>query len=425
LTRRRWLPAAGFLLPAAVVLGALVVYPIVATIVSSFTDRTGASFVGLDNYREMLTNPRILTAIRNTAIWVLVVPVVVSTIGLVFAVVTERVSFGRAFKTIVFMPMAISLVAGGVIWRVVYEEDPDRGVLNAAARAAASVVRGPGAYAGAAPSSGARTERGPAVVLDREVRPGDAVSLGLLRLSASDVPENARPANAPRRDAGSITGVVFRDFTPGQTGTRGRVDRGELGLPGVAVEVRDGDRVGGRATTDDTGRFTIDGLEDGSYTLALPASNFRAPFGGVRWLGPALVTPAIIGAYTWMWAGFAMVVIAAGLAAISREVLEAARVDGASEWQTFRYVTAPLLAPVLIVVAVTMVIYVLKIFDIVLVLAPSNVADDANVVALELWQTAFGARNLGLGSAVAVLLLALVVPVMALNVRRFRSADGT
>jgi alpha-glucoside transport system permease protein len=119
------------------------------------------------------------------------------------------------------------------------------------------------------------------------------------------------------------------------------------------------------------------------------------------------------------------VVIGAGLAAISREVLEAARVDGASEWQTFRYVTAPLLAPVLIVVVLTMVIYVLKIFDIVLVIAPSGVQDEANVIALEMWQTAFGARNLGLGSAVAVLLFVLVVPIMALNIRRFRSAEGS
>ncbi len=417
---RGWRTAAWFLWPAAVVLGVLVVYPIVATFVFSFTDRTGAGFVGLENYREMLTNPRILTAIRNTAIWVLVVPIVVTTIGLVFAVVTERVTFGRAFKTIVFMPMAISLVAGGVIWRVVYEEDPERGVLNAAARAASSIVRPPGPYAGAAPSKGARTEAGGALVLEYGVRPGQPVTFGLVRLSTDDIPKTARQALEPPSRTGAITGVVFRDFTPGRSGTRGHVDPGELGLPGVAVEVRAGG-IAGRAVTDDAGRFTIAGLEDRGYDLALSASNFRQAFAGIEWLGPTLVTPAIIAAYTWMWAGFAMVVIAAGLAAISREVLEAARVDGASEWQTFRYVTAPLLAPVLVVVVVTMVIYVLKIFDIVLVIAPSNATDDANVIALEMWQTAFGARNLGLGSAVAVLLLLLVVPVMALNVRRLRT----
>jgi alpha-glucoside transport system permease protein len=425
-TGRRWFPAAWFVLPAAVVLGVFVVYPIVATSVYSVMDRTGSSFVGIDNYREMLTNTRILTAIRNTAIWVLVVPIVVTTIGLVFAVVTERVTFGRAFKTIVFMPMAISLVAGGVIWRVVYEEDPDRGVLNAGARAAASVFRPPGAYAGAAPSEGARAGPGSSVVLDGTVRAGDTASIGLLRLPADAVPDTARPAERPRPRDGTISGVVFRDFAPGRTGTRGEIDRGELGLPGVVVQATRGAQVPvvAETVTDDRGRFALDAADDTVYSVVLPASNFRGAFAGIEWLGPALATPAIIAAYTWMWAGFAMVVIAAGLAAISREVLEAARVDGANEWQTFRYVTAPLLAPVLIVVAITMVIYVLKIFDIVLVIAPSNVTDDANVIALEMWQTAFGARNLGLGSAVAILLLLLVVPVMALNVRRFRREEA-
>ena len=77
-------------------------------------------------------------------------------------------------------------------------------------------------------------------------------------------------------------------------------------------------------------------------------------------------------AYIWVWAGFAMVVIAAGLAAIPRDVLEAARTDGASEWQVFRRVTVPLLSPVLSVVFITMVINVLKVLDIVLSVAPSR-----------------------------------------------------
>ena len=210
-------PPPGSLLPAAVVLGALVVYPIVATVVFSFTDRTGASFVGLDNYREMLTNPRILTAIRNTAIWVLVVPVVVTTIGLVFAVVTERVSFGRAFKTIVFMPMAISLVAGGVIWRVVYEEDPDRGVLNAAARAAASVVRRPGPYRGRGAIGGAPPSTDPSSSSTARSVPATPCRSGCSGCRRATSPTPHVPRRSLERDAGSITGVVFRDFTPGQT----------------------------------------------------------------------------------------------------------------------------------------------------------------------------------------------------------------
>jgi alpha-glucoside transport system permease protein len=114
-------------------------------------------------------------------------------------------------------------------------------------------------------------------------------------------------------------------------------------------------------------------------------------------------------------------VIAAGLAAIPRDTLEAARTDGATEWQVFRRVTVPLLAPVLTVVFITMLINVLKIFDIVLAVAPGSVQDDANVIALAMWRTAFsGVNDYGLGSAIAVFLLVLVLPILALNVRRFR-----
>ena len=116
-----------------------------------------------------------------------------------------------------------------------------------------------------------------------------------------------------------------------------------------------------------------------------------------------------------------MVVIAAGLAAIPRDLLEAARTDGASEWQVFRRVTIPLLAPVLSVVFITMLIYVLKVFDIVISIAPGSSQDDANVIALAMWRTSFGGVNdLGLGAAIAVFLFILVIPILALNIRRFR-----
>ncbi len=95
--------------------------------------------------------------------------------------------------------------------------------------------------------------------------------------------------------------------------------------------------------------------------------------------------------------------------------------DGANEWQVFRRVTVPLLAPVLAVVLVTLVINVMKIFDLVFVIAPGSVQDDANVLALQLYRTSFGTdADQGLGSAIAVLLLVLVVPVMLYNIRRMR-----
>jgi alpha-glucoside transport system permease protein len=182
-------------------------------------------------------------------------------------------------------------------------------------------------------------------------------------------------------------------------------------------------------TTGKDGSFTFNGLQPGSYQVKLPSSDFGAAYKGISWLGPTKVTPvgpnlitiSIIIAYLWIYAGFAMVLLAAGMAAIPRDALEAARVDGATEWQVFRRVTVPLLAPVLGVVFVTLIINVLKIFDLVLVIAPGSSQDDANVIALQMWRTAFGGQNnQGLGSALALFLTVLVIPAMLFNIRRFR-----
>lgn len=100
--------------------------------------------------------------------------------------------------------------------------------------------------------------------------------------------------------------------------------------------------------------------------------------------------------------------------------MEAARIDGANEWQVFRRITVPMLAPVLGVVLVTLMINVLKIFDLIVVIAPGSSRDDANVLAVQLYDSAFGDRDLGVASAIAVLLFLLVMPVMVTNVRRLR-----
>src|SRR6185312_2301159 len=156
------------------------------------------------------------------------------------------------------------------------------------------------------------------------------------------------------------------------------------------------------------------------YQVAIGAETFAKPFLGISWLGEKLITPSIMFAYIWIWAGFSMVVIAAGLAAIPRDTLEAARTDGATEWQVFRRVTVPLLAPVLSVVFITMIINVLKVFDIVIALAPESTQANANVIALAMWRTSFSGFDFGTGSAIAVFLFLLVLPVLALNIRRFR-----
>lgn len=419
---RRWLALAVFLAPALLVLGALVVYPIFFTVYRSLYDRAFEQFVGLDNYRRMFEARRTLTALRNNLIWIVAAPTVVTAAGLVFAVLTERVRWSTAFKAAVFMPMAISFLSTGVIWRLVYELEPERGLANALLQGVVHVFRPPGPYPGARPSeadllrpSGGGYETVPTYA------PGDVVALGLVAIPPRLVPPEAEPAAEPAAGPGAIAGVVWLDFTRGGGGERGAIDPTEVGLPGAQVAaIRDG-RVVASATTGPDGSFRLDGLPAGAYTLRLTEAMFREPWGGVAWLGPTLVTPSIIVSYVWIWAGFAMVVIAAGLAAIPREVLEAARVDGASEWQVFRRITVPLLAPVVAVVFVTLVINVLKIFDLVLVIAPGAVQDDANVIALEMWRVSFGgARDQGLGSALAVFLFLLVLPAMAFNIRRFR-----
>ena len=175
------------------------------------------------------------------------------------------------------------------------------------------------------------------------------------------------------------------------------------------------------ATSGADGTFDFANVSAGSYRAAIGSSTFAAPFGGYGWLGPKLITPSLIIAYIWIWAGFAMVVIAAGLSAMPRDVLEAARTDGATEWQTFRRVTVPLLLPVLTVVFITMIINVLKVFDLVFARAPQSTQADANVIALAMWRVSFGGQNdFGTGSAIAVFLFLLVIPVLALNIRRFK-----
>jgi alpha-glucoside transport system permease protein len=419
---RRHAVTAGFLLPAALMLGVWIVYPTIYTAWRSFYDREGDDFVGVDNYQTLFTTDILVTAIRNNAIWVAVVPALVTAIGLIFGVLTEKIRWSVAFKTAVFMPMAISLFAAGVIWRIMDQKEPERGTVNAMIGVAADWVNPPGPLPTAFPATPALTgSEQEGYTLRTPIRPGGTALMPLTGIPPDQVPAGAEQAAQPQPEEGAITGVVWRDFKPGG-GQIGVVEPEELGLPGVTVQLLDnaGDEAASTTTASD-GTFTFAGLDAGAYRAKIGPETFQKPFAGVAWLGPQLITPAAMIAYIWVWAGFAMVVIAAGLAAIPRDTLEAARTDGASEWQVFRRVTVPLLAPVLSVVFITMLINVLKVFDIILSIAPGSVQDDANVIALAMWRTSFGGINdFGLGSAIAVFLFLLVIPILLLNVRRFR-----
>ncbi|MFD7719148.1 carbohydrate ABC transporter permease [Streptomyces sp. NPDC059814] len=422
-TGTRRVIAALFLLPALVLLGALVVYPIVYSVYRSFFDQAGTGFAGLDNYKALFSDDTIRTAIKNNAIWVVLAPTVSTVLGLIFAVLTERIRWGTAFKLIVFMPMAISMLAAGIIFRLVYDQAPERGVANAVWVGVHDTFSESAGFPKAhpLPVHPLKAAGGGSFVTKVPVRAGEPVQLPLVGVLPAKMPSDAKPARAPATvNDGRITGTAWLDFTQGGGGKPNVIDAKELGLKGIKVEaVKDGEVVAS-ATAGADGTFTLPAAADGAE-LRLPASNFKEPYNGVDWLGPTLVTPGIIGSYVWMWAGFAMVLIAAGLAGLPRELLEAARVDGANEWQVFRRITVPMLAPVLAVVLVTLMINVLKVFDLVFIIAPGSSQDDANVLALQLYRSSFGTdADLGIGSAIAVLLLLLVVPVMLFNIRRIR-----
>ncbi|GAB2818286.1 sugar ABC transporter permease [Streptomyces chlorus] len=414
--------AALFLLPALLLLGALVVYPIGYSVVRSFYDQPGDGFAGFDNYQALFTDDGIRTALKNNVIWVVFAPTVATALGLIFAVLTERIRWGTAFKLVVFMPMAISMLAAGIIFRLVYDQDPDKGVANAVWVGVHDTFAESSAYPKAHPGRESPLEAtgGGAFVTRGTVSVGDTVALPLVGVAPDLIPDDAARAAAPKPEADRITGTTWQDFTRGKgVGTLNEVDADELGYPGMKIEaVKDGTAVE-TATAGADGTFSLSAKADGAQ-LRLPASNFQEPYNGLDWLGPSLVTPAIIGSYIWMWAGFAMVLIAAGLAGLPRELLEAARVDGANEWQVFRRITVPLLAPVLAVVTVTLMINVLKVFDLVFIIAPGSSQDDANVLALELYRKGFSEDQPGIASAIAVFLLLLVIPVMWFNVRRLR-----
>jgi alpha-glucoside transport system permease protein len=430
---KRWL-AAIFLGPAVILLAAILVYPLVYSVVRSlFGDKpsgAAAGFVWLRNYSSIFTDDDTLRAVGNNIVWVIVVPAVVTILGLIFAVLTEHVRWATAFKTVLFVPMAISGLAVGVTFALIYTDQPSRGLANTVTVGIHDLFHSSTGYPGEHPLD-AGTLKGSASAGYTTVTPYAAGSVARLPLVGLDLhapPSGLQPARSPVAGPG-ITGVVWNDFKLGGGGAPKQVDPGELGLSGVTVQALQGGSVVASTTTGADGTFTLPSLTSGSYQLRLAPASFSTSYGGVTWLGstkitpagPSVITLAIILAYLWVYAGFAMVLLAAGMSAIPRDALEAARMDGATEWQVFRKVTAPLLAPVLMVVFVTMVINVLKVFDLVFIISQSAGANGkyADVLATRLFE-AYGTQRYGIASAIGVILVILVLPAMAFNIRRFR-----
>jgi alpha-glucoside transport system permease protein len=277
--------------PALALLGFFLVYPTIRTIIRSFYSRNERrqTWVGFDNYHWFFTNKAALAALFNNVLWLVLLTFFTVGLGLLVAVLVDRVRYESWAKSIIFLPLAISMVAASVIWKFMYD------------------FRAPG-----------------------------------------------QP----------------------QTGT-------------------------------------------------LNATIGAAGLGPVAWLqSPALhvSTFALIAVMVWMWTGFAMVIISAAVKGIDPELLEAARLDGAGEWQVFRQVTFPLLGPTLAVVSTTMVITSLKTFDIVYTLTNGNY--DTEVIANLMIKEMFTFGDFGRASAVAVVLLLAIVPVMAFNIRQFRVQES-
>jgi alpha-glucoside transport system permease protein len=440
-----------FLAPAAIWLLAITIYPVIATFRNSLYDETATNYIGLSNYQSVFSTASIIVNFRNNVIWVVIFPFLVTFLGLLFAVLTERIRWSTAFKAIIFMPIVFSATASALIWRTIFDLDPHVGMVNAAVQTASDWVNPPGLYpvntsAGQTVAALASTGLSPgasgSLQSTSTAAAGDTVDLGLIGINATTLQiVGAQTAVPPSASSGAISGLVYRDFSPSHPTVRGQLFPDEVGLPGLRLALVRGDGTSAASTTTDQhGNFRFNSVGSGSFRVQIDAKNFQSGFTGIFWLGSQSVTPtshlsqtaqallsvplvdlAMIVAYLWMWAGFAMVVIGAGLTSLNRELLEAGRVDGATETQIFRRITMPLLAPVLVVVLVTMIINVLKIFDIILNMAPGSSQGDASTLALAMYNDGFtGGIHSGLSSALAVILFLLVIPAMVSNLRRIR-----
>jgi alpha-glucoside transport system permease protein len=271
--------------PAVAFVVIFLLYPVVDTLRTSVLNYDSSKFIGLDNFRRIFTDHSFLIVLRNNLLWLVLGTALTVALGLLIAVLVDRVRIESFAKAAIFIPMAISFVGAGVIWKFIYDY----------------------------------------------VASGQQI--GLLNAIAT--------------------------------------------------------RFGGQPQA---------WLVNGGNNLAL------------------------IIVYVWMWTGFCMVILSAALKGVPTDVLEAARVDGANEVSIFFRIIVPMISPTIAVVATTMVINLLKIFDIVYVMTGGNY--NTNVIAVEFYNQLLIFNDSGISSALAVVLLVAIVPVMIINVRRFRIQEA-
>lgn len=144
--------------------------------------------------------------------------------------------------------------------------------------------------------------------------------------------------------------------------------------------------------------------------------------GPISWLGnPGFVNASLIAVGIWGSVGFATVILSAAIKSISSEIMEAARVDGATEIQIFRGIILPMVSLPIAVLAVTLTVNVVKLFDLIYVMTSGGPGTTSRVIAFTMYQESFPGGQFGKGAAVAVVMLIVMVPVMLYNIRRFRT----
>ena len=299
----------------------------------------------------------VLSSIRGTIFnnvwWVIVVTSLATVLGLAIAVLADRAHAENTAKSLIFLPMAISFIGAGIIWRFMYQaRDPSQnqtGVLNAI-------------WVWIGESTTSTT--------------GKAIWLVVLFALA----------------------LVFLFFikqgVDTKSGTMAGFAAGFLLLDAYLIYRILGPGLGGYVTTN--------GVVKPRPVLFIQ----EGPFNNM-WLMVVLI---------WVQTGFAMVILSAAIKGVPTELTEAAKVDGATDSQVFWKITLPQIAPTVGVVITALFVTVMKVFDIVYAMTNGNFG--TQVIANQMWTTAFGQSNLGLGSALAVVLFVSVIPIMWINLRR-------
>ena len=230
-----------FLAPAAIWLLFIVVWPTIDTVRLSLFNESATKFLGLTNYKTVFSTDTILTAFRNNVIWVLIFPFFVTTFGLIFAVLTERIRWATAFKALIVMPIVFSTTASALVWATIFDNSPQIGAVNAAALTISDWFNPPGAYpisttAGQSVAdlvgSDSRAQKNSTIISTSSARAGGMIDIGLRDVSPATLTVlKAQKAVKPQPISGAITGVVWRAFSPSAPTNTKDILPGELGLP--------------------------------------------------------------------------------------------------------------------------------------------------------------------------------------------------